>query len=1409
MNPLRCTVIDARSPASALDVDVRAPAGTLLGEVSGALLGQVGAGADSALTIRGRRLPPDLALGTPPLVEGVLLVAVPAGAATERRAGERTAGVLELCVVAGPDAGRRIPLQPGPHTIGRGGAADLQLADPSVSRLHLRIRVDPGGTVVHDLGSSNGSLLDGEPVGPTGRQVRPGQRIRVGESTLVVRVTGSAPASLRGDGNGGIEVNRAPRTDLTVEPTRISRPAAPTPPAPTRIPWIAVALPLLLCVPMALLLHQPTYLAFGLLGPVAMLSTTVAERLGRGRRHRSEQAAWKVRDDAADQARLAALRDELERRRALAGDAAELSETVHQPTARLWQRGPGDDDLLSVVLGARRCRSSVRVGTGQVSGEADGELQWLDDAPATLPLDRAQHLGLAGDEARVTALGRYLVGQLAGRCSPRGVRLAVIGPATTWSWARWLPHRFAGSLVDLEHEVQRRIERADGRSTRRPAGQPRGAEAAIVVLLDLRATARGAAGGNPVGQDPALATVLRHGPAVGVHTICLAGSASELPSECGLSITLPSSGPASTRGLGGLGTDGADNAHGADGDGAGWDLAPDGVGAAWADELARALAPFREATPEPAGGDSLPVSVALTSLLDVDAADPAALADSWRRSPRSTTVTLGAGRDGRVCVDLLADGPHTLVAGTTGAGKSELLLTLVTSLALGNRPDELSFVLVDYKGGAAFRRCADLPHVLGVVSDLDGHLAARALTALQAELTRRERLLAEVGAADLGAYQRWCDDEPGRPALARLVLVIDEFRLLAGELPDFLDGLVRLAAVGRSLGVHLVLATQRPAGIVTADIKANVNLRICLRVRDRVDSEDVLDAADAAVLPDGVPGRGLFRAGSKSLTAFQTALAGGTAHGPRISRPLVLPAGHPVPVDPHADELAALVRSMRAASALVGAEPPPSPWLPPLPEQLASADLRGAAAGGAPAWGLADLPVEGRQEPFGWDPLVDSHLAISGAPRTGRTNALLALATALLASPEGHHVHVVDAAGGALARALDPGARPSLPQLGTVLTGEPATVVARLVDRLSSQLNDRRGPGTERPGRATVLLVDGWESLAEGLERVDHGRGLDALLSLVRDGERAGLRLVVAGGRAVLTSRIGSLVGQRLLLRPTDPTDLLLAGVPTSAVPSRLPAGRVIHLPGGRQVQLVRADGEQLRATLAASPTAASGLAERALRLRRLPDLLHLTELDAWDGAGVLLGVGGDEALPVAVDPAVHRRWVVLGPAGSGRSQVLAVVARQLHARGRRVIALAPLGGPLHEGGWPTATDGPELLRLLMARPADPVAGACVLVDDAERVAHDPAVAGALEQLARDPGPHCLALALRTEAGHLPVSAPFVAAALRQRTGVLLGPHSPHDGDPFGVRVEPVESAAPGRGVLVLRGATTAVQVAL
>ena len=303
----------------------------------------------------------------------------------------------------------------------------------------------------------------------------------------------------------------------------------------------------------------------------------------------------------------------------------------------------------------------------------------------------------------------------------------------------------------------------------------------------------------------------------------------------------------------------------------------------------RALAQVRAAATARATGaaddvdESLPARASLAALTGIPAPDRVAAA--WASPPAGLVVALGIGPGGRTAsFDLVADGPHALVAGTTGAGKSELLTTLVLALALTHPPDRLAILLVDFKGGTGLGPVAGLPHVLEHVTDLDASHARRVLASLRAELRRREAVLAAAGARDLVEL-----DPADRSTPPRLLVVVDELRALVEDVPDASAALTRIAAQGRALGVHLVLATQRPAGAVGADLRANVALRIALRVTDEADSTDVLDAPDAARLDPATPGRAWVRRGTRPLEPVQVARAvarrSGAVTGAASARP--------------------------------------------------------------------------------------------------------------------------------------------------------------------------------------------------------------------------------------------------------------------------------------------------------------------------------------------------------------------------------------------------------------------------------------------------------------------------------------------------------------------------------------------
>ncbi|PCC44736.1 hypothetical protein CIK65_00810 [Brevibacterium aurantiacum] len=365
---------------------------------------------------------------------------------------------------------------------------------------------------------------------------------------------------------------------------------------------------------------------------------------------------------------------------------------------------------------------------------------------------------------------------------------------------------------------------------------------------------------------------------------------------------------------------------------------------------------------------------------------PQAIRHRWARNAPGP-VRIGRGQDGDITLDLFNDGPHALVAGTTGSGKSILLQTWLLAMALEHPPRRLSFVLIDFKGGATFAPLEDLPHTDSVLDDFDSGAAFRALVSVRAEITRRERLLSDHGCSDILEL----DDPP-----PRLVVVIDEFHALMATHPKAADLLEHLTALGRSLGVRLILATQRPLGVVTGQMKANINIRVCLRVREDADSFDVIGVNDAAHLPPDSPGAACLDSGS-SIVEFRVAVptSGSTTaevrHRPRL-RPWESGRGLPTQHSVNGIRISNLQQADREDCEQSFPPPPPRRpvVLPPLPEPETvpvllpslpgegDSEENGPGMTGTTVTGIVDIPSHQKQSPWSYSPAVDGSTIIVG-----------------------------------------------------------------------------------------------------------------------------------------------------------------------------------------------------------------------------------------------------------------------------------------------------------------------------------------------------------------------------------------------------------------------------------------------
>jgi DNA segregation ATPase FtsK/SpoIIIE, S-DNA-T family len=682
-------------------------------------------------------------------------------------------------------------------------------------------------------------------------------------------------------------------------------------------------------------------------------------------------------------------------------------------------------------------------------------------------------------------------------------------------------------------------------------------------------------------------------------------------------------------------------------------------------------------------------------------------------------VPLGAASGGRTRVLRLEakhDGVHGMVAGGTGSGKSELLMSLIIGLALSYPPEILTFVLVDYKGGGAFQPFAELPHCVDIVTNLNPAAVVRMFTAIGAEINRRQALNTATGTKDIIEYRRKGLHLTHEP-YPHLFIIIDEYAEMIDANEEFRQALDSITRVGRAQGVNLVLAAQQPKG-VSDQMRANIKLRLCLRVEQQETSRELLRRPDAALLPSGLPGRGYLQVGNEQIELIQMAYAGEVQPDDRPP-PLLWPervaaADGSVAELPRFFELA-----VNLCRELAEGRSAPRPWPPFLPEQLSlestspvrspllpevaswlSGDTAGLWPGARwdvgtlrPVIGLLDDPIAARQEPLYLD-IGRSHLAVLGESGSGKTSLLRTLAVSLAASyaPDELHLYAIDLGGRGL-RSLE-----RLPHVGTVIYGDEERFeerLQRLLDLLAGVVETRQRLVSEAdagsviefnaryPDRAlpaVVVLIDMIADLVDGYEAAIEL----ALIPLARRALNAGITLVVTANiPTAMPSRLYSLLGERLTFRQANAdryADIVGRGaVEIGDTPGRgylrrdgRPLLFQIGLPIGMGTSKAHPpEAEELR--LLAKAMAAE-VNRRTLR-QPLPDpvqvlgeriplaTLFAQASSAPANGEVLLGQGENLA-PVRLD--LRRdgpHFLVVGPPRSGKTTTLTSVALALAAR--------------------------------------------------------------------------------------------------------------------------------------------------
>ncbi len=998
-------------------------------------------------------------------------------------------------------------------------------------------------------------------------------------------------------------------------------------------------------------------------------------------------------------------------------------------SARLWERRPRDEDFAAVRIGTGPQKLAVELIVPETKPIEDlepmtaGALRRFVRAHSTVPnlpvavsLASFARIQTTGDPDTTRGLVRAMVAQIAAFHSPDDVRICVCASPERmrhWDWLKWMPHTMhptesdAAGPVRLMARSLSELESMLGPEVKdRPRFTPGLTQDDIpyhLVIMD----------GGMVTPDSQIG-------ADGIEGVCvidISGSVAPTPDRTMLRLhVMPDQLQMLRR------------------DRTGKDIPtsigrPDQFGIVEVEGLARQLAPMRASEAMGAEFDALSTSMTLTTLLGVD--DPFGIDTSvaWRpRAPRNRLrVPVGVDVEGRpVELDIKEAaqggyGPHGLCIGATGSGKSEFLRTLVLGLAMTHSSEVLNFVLVDFKGGATFLGMDGLQHVSAVITNLEDELPLvdRMYDALHGEMVRRQEFLRAAGNyASLRDYEKAREQGADLTPMPTLFVVLDEFSELLSAKPEFAELFVMIGRLGRSLGVHLLLASQRLEEGKLRGLDTHLSYRIGLRTFSAMESRVVLGVPDAYELPQA-PGNGYLKIGTEAMIRFKAAYVSG-AHkpdesigvkdtGPKVVKQIV-PFGpdyiRPQIIEDSAPQEVAEDKNQESlfdivVKRLAGQGPPPHEiWLPPLdaastldqmlPNLTPTPDLGYTTAGWEgrgqlhAAVGIVDRPFDQRRDPMWLDVSgAAGHVGVVGTPQSGKSTVLRTLITslALMHTPQEIQFYCLDFGGGTLA-ALD-----RLPHVGGVATRLDGDRVRRTVAEVASLLEEREryfaergidGMATYRRMRASgqipgdgfgdvFLVVDNWLIVRQDFEQVE-----STITDLAARGLGYGIHVVAATNKwSEFRMGIRDLFGSRLELRLGDPYESEFNRKMAANVPEGRP-GRGITREGLHFLAaLPRVDGRSSADDLSdgvqnlVETMASAWRGPTAPKVRMLPAELALSSLPPLQETGRRIPIGIDEDTlgPVLLDFETDPHFVVFGDNECGKSNLLRVIADSIVQR--------------------------------------------------------------------------------------------------------------------------------------------------
>ena len=977
----------------------------------------------------------------------------------------------------------------------------------------------------------------------------------------------------------------------------------------------------------------------------------------------------------------------------------ECKALVENVERRIFERTVDDDDYLNVRIGLGKRNSGL---TFRLPRETENEDELVKKAlklteslseykktPCTVDIRNVITTGIIGNRTDVVNTVSNIIANISVHHAYDEVKIVMLydeKESESWEWARWLPHIWsddkekryiatnkseANALLKEFDEILRQRENQQNENDRNNkfAAMPY----YIFVIADREL----------IENQLILNRLIYATKEMNISSVFAYENLSELPNNCDTIVECKDNMCTQYRRV--------DYSNKIE---CSADLADKDI----LETIARGLAPIR--LKKLAEASSLPDCVTFLQGYGVKKVDQLNVLNRWQQSKPYNDIAapIGIKSNGEQFLFDLHEkelGPHGLVAGTTGFGKSELLQTWLLSVALNFKPDEVSFVLIDFKGEGFAGLMKQLPHVAGTISNIDIAAIKRNLTAINQELNRRQIAFKDAGINNIYKYQKAFYEGKVPEQMSHLIIVIDEFAQMKKDYPEYMDTFISIARVGRSLGVHLVLATQSPSGIVDGQVLSNTRFKMCLKTANISESRDMLGKPDAANIT--TKGRAIIQAGNDEVYEQIQTFWSGAIYNPdqefvkssaKIS--LLDIQGHRIKPEIYDktvavykggnEEIEVVVNYIVEQSKKSKCKPAMKIWQDVLETKIYLSDILHnynsfdgtkyivKNKGYTPIIGLIDAPDEQSQHPLLLNVGEEGHTAIFGAPRSGKTTLLqtLIISTALMYSPEDVSIYVMDF--GAWSMKLFE----TLPHVGGVANGNDYERLEKLIRLLDKELTYRKnifaqvGVGNielyrEVSGKSMpymILLIDNFEAVLSTYQEFD-----EFFIKLSREGAGVGIIMVLTSGTTGINFKVSNNIKQSLALQLVEKTEYIsIVGKTDGLLPATNPGRGLVkgeYVPHEFQTALgIKSvtEGERIELQKAfCNDINDAWKGSRPLPIPVMPQLITQDELECGKD-GVDIGLKANEITPLSINFDDNWCMMISGSNKSGKTNMLKLI---------------------------------------------------------------------------------------------------------------------------------------------------------